>query len=73
MLAALVKAEGPPQPKIGATYPPGYETSGSYCMPNANTRCRAMPKVGATCPVGYTASGAAYCVETGCQSRQPAR
>jgi hypothetical protein len=60
MLAALAKAEGPPQPKIGATCPPG----SGYCMPNANTKCRAMPKLGATCPVGYTASGGTQSIET---------
>jgi hypothetical protein len=69
-LAAPARAEGPlPQPKLGAVCPTGYEASGGYCMPNRNTRCRAMPKIDATCPVGYTTSGGAYCIETGCQSR----
>lgn len=58
-----------PQPKLGATCPIGYEASGSYCIPNANTRCRAMPKIDATCPIGFTSSGGDYCIETGCQSR----
>jgi hypothetical protein len=54
-------AEPLPQPKLGATCPPGYETSAGYCVPNRNTGCRAMPKLGATCPVGYTSSGGTYC------------
>jgi hypothetical protein len=53
-LAAPAQAEGPlPQPKLG-TCPAGYEASGNYCVPNRNTRCRAMPKLGATCPIGYS-------------------
>jgi hypothetical protein len=49
--------------------PSGYQSSGGYCVPGPNTKCRAFPKVGTTlCPVGYTSSGD-YCVETGCQSR----
>jgi hypothetical protein len=68
-LTAPAYAEGPlPQPRLGTTCPVGYEASGNYCMPNANTKCRAMPKLGATCP-GYTSSGGNYCIETGCQSR----
>jgi hypothetical protein len=50
------------RPKLGATCPPGYETSGGYCVPNANTKCRAMPTLGATCLVGFTSSGGTYCV-----------
>jgi len=63
------KGPGPtPLPKIGAACPIGYQSSGGYCVPGPNTRCRAFPKSGATCPAGYQSSFD-YCVETGCQSR----
>jgi len=59
----------PPQPKIGAACPTGYQSSGGACVPGPNTKCRAYPNPGGSvCASGYTRSFD-YCVETGCQSR----
>lgn len=56
--AAAMAAGVKPVPKRGAC-PPGYSTSGAYCVPREKAK-RAIEKQGA-CPAGYHTSGN-YCV-----------
>ena len=56
--ASVWGLEAQPILKQGAC-PPGYSTSGTYCMPGKDAKF-AMAKVG-SCPAGYFSSGD-YCV-----------
>ena len=68
VIAAPAAAQAQPMPRIGSACPSGYQSSGGFCVPGPNTKCRAFPSGGRICPSGYTKSFD-YCVETGCQSR----
>jgi len=50
--SALAQQPVRPLPKVGGC-PPGYYTSGDYCMPSSSGSARgAIEKVGGSCPPG---------------------